>query len=186
MTSGKQWKLKRTFIWKPGDISKNMALSTDIQLGNKPSYLYSIAPRPCPSDGAYGGSNGQPAIISLLFVLLCVCKTVWFNRSARALGERPYRLSFLWYEMRLLGWHACSWMDYRTAPTHTVLPQKLSETEQENRLHISLINRFCGPKITTYASIRSGYHVRQAHPCLGHNEAFHHCGAVRYHHTRTG
>ena len=56
------------------------------------------------------------AIISLLFILLCVWKTVWFNRSARALGERPYHLSFLWYEMRLFGWHACSWMDYRTAP----------------------------------------------------------------------
>lgn len=56
------------------------------------------------------------ASVSLLFVLLCVCKTVWFNRSARALRERPYRLSFLWYEMCLAGWHTGSWISYHTAP----------------------------------------------------------------------
>ena len=39
-----------------------------------------------------------------------------FNRSARALRERPYHLSMLWYEARLAWWHVCSWCSYKTAP----------------------------------------------------------------------
>lgn len=56
------------------------------------------------------------AMVAMLFVLLCLLKINWFNRSARALRERPYHLSMLWYEARLAWWHVCSWCSYKTAP----------------------------------------------------------------------
>lgn len=117
MTSGKQWRLKRTFYMETRRHFKKTwryRLTFNLKQAVVPLFY-------CATALSLGWSVWQhqwaaTAIISLLFILLCVWKTVWFNRSARALGERPYHLSFLWYEMRLFGWHACSWMDYRTAP----------------------------------------------------------------------
>lgn len=54
--------------------------------------------------------------ISLLTLLLFCWKTIQFNRSVRALNERPCYLSFWWFELRLLWWHCCSWLSYRTTP----------------------------------------------------------------------
>lgn len=117
MTSGKQWRLKRTFYMETRrHFKKTWRYRLTFNLKQAVIPLFYCATALSLGWSVWWQQWAATAIISLLFVLLCVCKTVWFNRSARALGERPYRLSFLWYEMRLLGWHACSWMDYRTAP----------------------------------------------------------------------
>ena len=117
MTSGKQWRLKRTFYMETRrHFKKTWRYRLTFNLKQAVVPLFYCATALSLGWSVWRQQWAATAIISLLFVLLCVCKTVWFNRSARALGERPYRLSFLWYEMRLLGWHACSWMDYRTAP----------------------------------------------------------------------
>ena len=117
MTSGTQWRLKRTFYMETRrHFKKTWRYRLTFNLKQAVVPLFYCATALSLGWSVWRQQWAATAIISLLFVLLCVCKTVWFNRSARALGERPYRLSFLWYEMRLLGWHACSWMDYRTAP----------------------------------------------------------------------
>ena len=55
-------------------------------------------------------------IVSLLFLLLTVWKTVQFNRSCRATGERPYYFGLWWYELCLIWWHVCSYISYRLSP----------------------------------------------------------------------
>lgn len=54
--------------------------------------------------------------VSVFFLLLMTWKTVQFNRSCRAMGERPYYFGLWWYELRLLWWHTCSSVSYRLTP----------------------------------------------------------------------
>ena len=56
------------------------------------------------------------AVIALLTILLCACKTFWFNCSARALGERPFRFSFPGNELRICWWHLTSHLRHMKAP----------------------------------------------------------------------
>lgn len=58
---------------------------------------------------------GTGAVI-FLFLLQMVWKTVQFNRSCRAMGERPYYFGLWWYELRIAWWHTCSSIAYRFAP----------------------------------------------------------------------
>lgn len=54
--------------------------------------------------------------VSFFFLLLMIWKTVQFNRSCRAVGERPYYFGLWWYELRLAWWHTCSLVSYIFAP----------------------------------------------------------------------
>lgn len=54
--------------------------------------------------------------VSFFFLLLMIWKTVQFNRSCRAMGERPYYFGLWWYELRLFWWHTCSAIAYKLAP----------------------------------------------------------------------
>ena len=57
------------------------------------------------------------AAVVLLFVLLSVCKTVWFNRSARAVGEKPYHVPvLLWRESGTLLRDFRTWVGYHARP----------------------------------------------------------------------
>lgn len=55
-------------------------------------------------------------IVAFFFLLLMIWKTVQFNRSCRAIGERPYYFGLWWYELRIVWWHTCSALAYLFAP----------------------------------------------------------------------
>lgn len=55
-------------------------------------------------------------LILICFVVFSIYKIKWFNRSAVALGERQFYLSFLWYEFRLLWWHFRSLERFKDSP----------------------------------------------------------------------
>lgn len=117
LTSAKQWKIKRTYYMETRRYFKNTwnyRWGFNLKQHMVPLFYWSAA-------AATGWSIWRQqwiatGIIALFFILLSILKTVWFNRSARALGEKPYRLSFLWYEMRLHWWHACSLLSRLSAP----------------------------------------------------------------------
>ena len=56
--------------------------------------------------------------VSVFFLLLTVLKTVWFNRSCRAWGERPYYFGLWWYETRIPVWHL------RSLVAHCMVPRR--------------------------------------------------------------
>lgn len=58
----------------------------------------------------------ETAAVALLTIALTCWKTFQINRSAQALDEKVGILYFLWFEMRMLWWHCCSWLAYRTSP----------------------------------------------------------------------
>ena len=115
--SAKQWKLKRTYYAETRRHFINTwhyRCAFNVKQAIVPLfYCAMVAALAC---SILSRQWIGTAAVALLSVQLCVCKTVWFNRSARAMGERPYYLSFLWNEARMWWWHACSWLRHQAAP----------------------------------------------------------------------
>lgn len=115
--TGKQWRLKRLYYMETRRHFRNTfvyRLSFNLKQSVVPLFYAVVA-------AAAGWTAWQRqwvimGAIVFLTLLLCLLKSVWFNRSVRALGERPYTLSFLWYEWRLHVWHAYSLACYLFAP----------------------------------------------------------------------
>lgn len=57
-------------------------------------------------------------IVSALFLILLVCKTLLFNRSCKAMNEQSCHFSFLWYESRIIWWELTSWFRHYRCPKH--------------------------------------------------------------------
>lgn len=117
VASGKQWRIKRSFYMETRrHFKKTWAYRLSFNLKQAIVPLFYLATALAAGWSVWQQQWVATGIISALFLLLCICKAVWFRRSARALGEPFSLLSFLWGEMRLHAWHARSWADYLAAP----------------------------------------------------------------------
>ncbi len=117
VASAAQWRLDRTsYMETRRHFRRTWRYRLTFNLGQVLLLLYHCATALALGCGAWRRQWAAVAAVSLLSVFLGAKKTAWFNRSARALGERPYRLSFLWYEARVIAWQVRSWMNHRSAP----------------------------------------------------------------------
>ena len=115
--SAKQWRLKRTYYMETRRHFKGTfryRLCFNLKQCVVP--LFYLAAAAAAGWGAWHKQWIAVGVVAALTLLLCALKSVWFNRSARALGERSYQLSFWWYELRLHVWHAYSLASHLFAP----------------------------------------------------------------------
>ena len=115
--SAKQWRLKRTYYMETRRHFKGTfryRLCFNLKQCVVP--LFYLAAAAAAGWGAWHRQWIAVGVVAVLTLLLCALKSVWFNRSARALGERSYLLSFWWYELRLHVWHAYSLANHLFAP----------------------------------------------------------------------
>lgn len=115
--SAKQWRLKRTYYMETRRHFKGTfryRLCFNLKQCVVP--LFYLAAAAAAGWGAWHRQWIAVGVVAALTLLLCALKSVWFNRSARALGERSYLLSFWWYELRLHVWHAYSLANHLFAP----------------------------------------------------------------------
>ncbi len=115
--SAKQWRLKRTYYMETRRHFKGTfryRLCFNLKQCVVP--LFYLAAAAAAGWGAWHRQWIAVGVVAALTLLLCALKSVWFNRSARALGERSYLLSFWWYELRLHVWHAYSLASHLFAP----------------------------------------------------------------------
>ena len=115
--SAKQWRLKRTYYMETRRHFKGTfryRLCFNLKQCVVP--LFYLAAAAAAGWGAWHRQWIAVGVVASLTLLLCALKSVWFNRSARALGERSYLLSFWWYELRLHVWHAYSLANHLFAP----------------------------------------------------------------------
>lgn len=115
--SAKQWRLMRTYYMETRRHFKgtfHYRLCFNLKQCIVP--LFYLATAAAAGWGAWHRQWIAVAVVAALTLLLCILKSMWFNRSARALGEHPYLFSFWWYELRLHVWHAYSLANHLFAP----------------------------------------------------------------------
>ena len=107
----------------------------------KPAYLYSIVPRPCPSDGAYGSINGRPRP-SYPYCLSSSAYGKPYGSTVRHVRWENAPTTCLSFGTKCVCSDGTPVRGWTTGPLHAHgSTARLSETERKNRLHISLINR---------------------------------------------
>ena len=116
-TSSKGWRTERAeYLETRRHFARTFGYRTMYNLCQTLMLLYYLATIVATGWSVWQKEWIGTATVALAFILLSVCKTLWFNRSARAVGERKFTLSFLWHELSVPLWAIRSWIEYHTNP----------------------------------------------------------------------